>query len=257
MKRNATQISRYVNLFKNVRNWRSHFAIKLGIETQETVILELRNTISIEVPVAMYHLFKEIVLDDCYLRGLDGFRSERPFIIDVGANIGFFSLYAASVYPNARIIAYEPMPPNFTLLEKNFWRNESADLTSVNKAVGSVSGTLRLHYHLNRQYPTAPSLFKTNDASLTIDVESNTLEEVLEQWNPGRVDLLKLDCEGAEFGILYESPYQCFEHIDKIAMEVHPRDTGTENTRAVEQHLQSLGYSTATGGRALLWAWRA
>ncbi|MBX2800075.1 MAG: FkbM family methyltransferase, partial [Myxococcales bacterium] len=63
-------------------------------------------------------LLQEIILDDVYgIRGLDHGRVQ--YVLDVGANIGFFAVMARMLYPRAKIIAVEPIPATLDILRQN------------------------------------------------------------------------------------------------------------------------------------------
>ncbi len=255
MRKSANQFLRYRNLFRYVENWWVHFQIKLGgRKTFYTV--NGPNEISYKVPRQMYHLFKEIVLDDCYLRGLPKITNNNPVIIDIGANIGFFSLFLKSRFPNAKVLAYEPMPPNFDYLKQHVESNSHAEIHLHNKAVSAKPGILTLHYHLKRPWPTAASMVPQDDATKTIDVTCETLEQIISDNGLEHINLLKLDCEGAEFEIVYQTPSTCFDQIQRIALEYHPNDQPGCNAANLKAHLESLGYQTLTGGKTMMWAWK-
>ena len=253
---NASQIYRYTNLFRYVRNWWLHFALKFGANKGGEVIFEGQNGISYRVPVEMYHLFKEIILDDCYLRGLPEFESENITILDIGANIGLFSLFMISRFPAARVYAYEPMPPNFDYLTENVERNRATGITLENKAVHKVIGKQTLHYHLKRPYPTAASLVLSESATKSIEVDCVTLAEIIESRGLEKLDLLKLDCEGSEFGIIYDTPAFYFDRISRMTLEYHENGDTRNNGADLEEYVRSLGYQTAVGGKSMMWAWK-
>ena len=253
---NATQILRYTNLFRYIRNWWLHFALKFGAYKGGEAKFDGRNGVNYRVPVEMYHLFKEIILDDCYLRGLPKFESKDITVLDIGANIGLFSLFMVSRFPAAKIYAYEPMPPNYEYLTESVKRIGATGIISENKAVNNVTGKQMLHYHLKRPYPTAASLVHSNGATKVVEVDCVRLEDIIENCELEKVDLLKLDCEGSEFGIIYETPTFYFDRISRIALEYHESRAARSNGQDLESYLQSLGYHTAVGGKTMMWAWK-
>ncbi len=68
--------------------------------------------------------------------------------------------------------------------------------------------------------------------------------------------MLKLDCEGSEFGIIYDTPAFYFDRIMKIALEYHENEGLRSNSVALEKYVRSLGYQTAIGGKSMMWAWK-
>jgi FkbM family methyltransferase len=118
---------------------------------------------------------------------------DRPLIVDCGANIGASSLWFATCFPRARIIAVEPETTNFSLLSRNA---EEANVRAIHGAVSGHSGTLQL---------VDPGLgsagFRVSDAGcefLGPEVRAYTLDELV-GWEPGMTPfILKIDIEGAE-----------------------------------------------------------
>ena len=116
-------------------------------------------------------------------------------VLDVGANIGYFTLlFARLVGPTGHVYAFEPEPRNFELLQRNITRNGYSNVTAVPKAVSRTSGSQRL-------YKSPDNLGDHRLAHGTagrdsIDVSVVALDELL----PGdaRVDFIKLDIQGAE-----------------------------------------------------------
>ena len=116
-------------------------------------------------------------------------------VLDVGANIGYFTLlFARLVGPTGHVHAFEPEPRNFELLQRNIARNGYTNVTAVPKAVSRTSGSQRL-------YKSPDNLGDHRLAHGTagrdsIDVSVVALDELL----PGdaRVDFIKLDIQGAE-----------------------------------------------------------
>ena len=91
-----------------------------------------------------YHLLKrEIFTQDLY-----HFETVQPapFIIDAGAHIGLSTLYFKMLYPSSRIIAIEPHPENFKILEKNIYENQIEGVTLVQAALSDRSGINKLFF---------------------------------------------------------------------------------------------------------------
>jgi FkbM family methyltransferase len=140
-------------------------------------------------------------------------------VVDVGANIGAFAIRAACRASSGRVIAIEPSSENYSLLEHNVRLNLLDNVLPLRAAVWferqrlvlNVSSSPHLHSVLS-----AP-----RDHVATEEVEVVTLPSLFATRKIGRCDLLKLDCEGAEYSILYNLPRECFERIDRIVMEYH------------------------------------
>jgi FkbM family methyltransferase len=251
---------KYINLIKHITNWPNYFYAKHINTNREAVVFKAKNNIVIEVPQGgIMPIFKEIFMEDLYeIDFLKTRLSTKPVIIDVGANVGFFSLFMASQFPKAKIVAFEPLPGNFKHLQKQFQRNSNKDLTALNKAVTGSKGSIMLHYNPEVNFTALASMHTTFDSSNThqVEVEAVSLPDIFSQYNLDQIDLLKLDCEGAEYDILYQCPTQYFGRIKQIAMETHAGKQPNENTQALGEYLKKNGYQLKTNSNHFIWAWR-
>jgi FkbM family methyltransferase len=117
-------------------------------------------------------------------------------VIDVGANIGYFTLLLARlVGEKGRVIAIEPDPENFALLQKNVAANGYRNVILMRNAVSNAPGTARLYRSLRSggQHSLAPAT-----ADSWVDVETVRLDDVAR----GAVAFIKIDVEGAEVAAL-------------------------------------------------------
>lgn len=171
----------------------------------------------------------------CVLRNSYGLRNKLPdvwTIVDVGANIGFFSLAARARYKGATIHAYEPNPRVYGILQAN---TAGFGIQVYPEAVGGCCGKAKL-------IDDGPS----NQARLLVAENGGNGLEVLQvdlgtvvRRAGGQIDLLKLDCEGAEWEILQPGP--AWQSIRNIRLEYHLYH-GESAQRAL-QMLTGFGYS--------------
>jgi FkbM family methyltransferase len=248
---------RYLNLVKNLSNWRLYLAVKFGMTADDPLRFVTRRGIHIEVPRRLVQTFKEIFMDECYMAGMGRIVPENPTILDIGANAGYFSLFALSRFPGARVFAFEPLPANFRQLERQRLLNGKEEFKCLQKAVAGEAGVLRLAYDAKDSFSTSATLFTTASGQLDeISVEAVTLHDIFVEFGIGQCDLLKMDCEGAEYGILYSSPPEDLARIGQIAMEVHSGPKDNENIDSLESFLRSNGFKTRRRPVGMLWAWR-
>lgn len=144
------------------------------------------------------------------------FAGERPTIIDGGANVGVGTIWWSARWPNAKILAYEPDPIIFETLKWNTRYHNN--VTLVQAAIGCEStGSIFLS-----EGSDAGRLGSQDDpVGEPIAVEVVHLSDILEPL--GRVDLLKLDIEGAETAVLAEA--EChLDVVERIFVEYHSLD---------------------------------
>ena len=145
-------------------------------------------------------------LDDEY--GLRRVQPEPKTIVDVGANIGLFALWARHLFPSARIIAYEPNPYVSPYLRRNV---AHADIEVIDAGVGALGG----HARIER---CGESRLARTTFCQRGPVQIKGFSEVVEHAG-GKIDLLKLDCEGAEWDIL--RAFGESTPVENIRMEYH------------------------------------
>jgi len=248
---------RYIRLFRNVSNWWLHFAVKLGLTKADPLLFKARNNIVVEVPRRILHEFKEIFKEASYTRGLELTVQERPVIIDIGANAGFFTFFAASQLPGAKIFSYEPMASNFKQLKRNQSLNPTARVWCFQKAVYGHSGNVALSSDPSDGLTTTASVFGHLDhLRKTVQVPCVTLKEIFDQHQLERCDLLKMDCEGAEYEILYNCPAAYLHRVDQMAIEVHGGIEDDHNITSLANYLESIYFNTRQRAEHMLWAWR-
>lgn len=144
-------------------------------------------------------------------------------IVDIGANIGAFTLFAAKMFPNKRIFAYEPEPDNRSCLESNVMMNRLIGRVSIRGiAVAGVRGTQTITQQQgnSRLDSTPQDVSQSSQSAARINCESVTLEDVLADNFIDECSLLKLDAEGSEFDIL-NAPPRVLRKFERLAMETH------------------------------------
>lgn len=155
---------------------------------------------------------------------------EGDTVVDVGANIGYFSLIAArAVGARGRVYAFEPDPGNFALLKKNITVNNFDNTTPLQMAVSDRTGGALLFQ--SDDYMWDHRIFDPGEARKTIPVDAVALDDYF-RGIKGRIDLIKMDIQGAE-GYALRGMRRLFEKNKKLVLvtEFDPsllRQTGIE-----------------------------
>lgn len=163
-------------------------------------------------------------------------------IVDIGGGIGEFTLFAAHNHPTNTVIAFEPYTGSFDLLAANLELNGVKNVKAFEEAVWSENGRLRLDLT-----PGEPSQFISGAAEGTLNdsgqtmIPAITLSEVFAKMNLDHCDLLKLDCEGAEFPILFSVSDELLGKIERIILEYHD-DASDYNHQDLANYLSERGY---------------
>lgn len=141
-------------------------------------------------------------------------------ILDIGGNIGITSLYFANRYPSAKIIVFEPVPSNFSVLSKNV--TPYSNITALPIALGKEQGVLEMYCSDDPINNGGYSFFETGcDVGRKVSVEVKEINGVLSDHNIKNIDLIKIDTEGAEYDILTSLDENILSSVKWIIGELH------------------------------------
>jgi FkbM family methyltransferase len=174
---------------------------------------------------------------------LAGFAPEPgDVVIDVGANIGVFSLWAARLIGSeGRLLAIEPTPAAFGNLSQALASTGQAH-RAVACACSATAGTLTLHYPPGRL--SVASVEPRTDRTLHVDVPSRPLADVAREAGISRVDFLKIDVEGLELEVL-QGAAELLSSVERLAMEVDAAKLAAVESLLADHGLERV--ATVTG----------
>lgn len=147
------------------------------------------------------------------------FKISPKFIVDAGANIGMATLYFAAQYPEANIIAIEPEPSNFKILRQNC--AGLANVTLLEAALWPIEQPVGIANPQVEKFAFAVAAAGVGSAAGGI--KTINVPELLKKTAGGRIDLLKLDIEGAEWELFSINPESWLDKVQVIAIELHDR----------------------------------
>lgn len=167
--------------------------------------------------------------------------SEGEIVIDIGGNVGMFSIFLAKKFPFLKIYAFEPVFENWKNFKRNLVLNDisNKNIKLYNLAVTSHGDFVKLTTNLKNS--GASSMVDELNANYnphaikTETVKSITLDEIMDKYEIKKCRLLKIDCEGAEFEILYNS--KRLKDIEYIVGETHSFDNKNNNRQALIKYL--------------------
>jgi FkbM family methyltransferase len=147
---------------------------------------------------------------------------KKATIVDIGAHYGYFSIFAHNNLDAAStIIAIEPNGNNYAHLEKNIRDSKIENVKCCNFAIGDVDGMHRLYRGLNPNHSIVDSYLLGNKSADFETVEVKTLSNLISEFDLRTIDFLKMDCEGAEYAIVDNTPPSVFDKIATISLEFH------------------------------------
>lgn len=151
-------------------------------------------------------------------------QSEKPVIIDAGANIGAASLWFSLTFPKAKIIAVEPDIGNFNVLSSNC--REVSNVIPLQAAIASAAGSLFLSDPGGGGWAYRTKKVESPESYV---VKAMTIEEIFEFSESGTPFLLKIDIEGAEAD-LFSRHSELFDKFPLIIIELHDWMLPSEGT---------------------------
>jgi len=183
--------------------------------------------------------------------------SSYDVVLDIGANVGMFTLYAAREAPNARIIAVEPFPETCRKLREHVETNQLNDrVTIVNCAVTGKAGdaTMDSAAGIPSQYRRihAPETAGVNAEHRGpagaqpdpdgVPVRTRTLGQILDQCGVGSADFVKMNIHGSEYDVLLGTDPEVLERCRTIAVQYHTLPTHKGGKQEIFDRLKGLGF---------------
>lgn len=172
--------------------------------------------------------YNEIFKDEIYKFKTD---SAAPFIIDCGANIGLSVIYFKFLYPNARIVAFEPDEEIFKVLEHNLETYQLENITVYPEAVWNCETELSFQ----PDGSVGGRLWDGGDAARRVKTAR------LKNFMNEKIDFLKIDIEGAEYEVLKDCE-DCLANVDYLFVEHHGMQDGEKTLTEILKILRNAGF---------------
>jgi FkbM family methyltransferase len=149
----------------------------------------LRNTIA---------LFDEIFMRNEYNLKLN---TSSPVIFDCGANLGFATIFFNWIYPKSKIFSFEPEPRTYALLKDNILKNKLSNVKIHNKALSLIDGKIAF-FSGDSPGSLGASINKNRGGNTQNYVDSIKLSNFIKNNDIQKIDLIKMDIEGAEIDVI-------------------------------------------------------
>lgn len=158
-------------------------------------------------------------------------RTEPGVIFDLGANVGFATLFLRRRHPHARIVAVEADPRTYERLQRNV--GGLPDVTLLHRAVAGADEPVRF-------YPSTESIgssmVERRSSLAPVEIPGSTIPSLMREAGVDRIDLMKMDIEGGEFEALRATP---MDDVAEIIVEVH-YDLGDGDEKLVRELLRGF-----------------
>lgn len=195
---------------------------------------------------------------------LVGYEYVRPLkegdnVVDIGAYTGDFTIFASrKVGPRGRVIAIEPDPNNARRLRNNL-KGELDNVTVLEAALWSAPGRMRFKF-AECGLQSGPTVVVNDSIRGKEDmVDVTTLDELIKGLKLPRVDVLKMDIEGAEIEVFKGCRKILTENSVFVCIASYHVVEGKTTSGVMEQQLKDLGYVAFTGfpGHTTTFGWRS
>ena len=172
---------------------------------------------------SFFHIRKntsdKFTIDEIWKHGVYNTEIKRgDIVIDLGANIGSFTIFAAKKSVNGKVLAFEPEYSNYQQLVKNVNLNKLTNTFCYRLGIAHKKCTLPLF--LSDINKGASSIYESSTKKIE-KINCVSLKSIFKLGNIKKIDLLKMDIEGAEYDILFSTPEYVFQRINSIILEFH------------------------------------
>lgn len=240
------RIRQDLKIIRLARNWQEILSAKLS--NRPFLTIRFRDGVVLNSPaeVTLNFLFQEIWIDEIYAPA--GYEIKaNDVVIDIGANIGVFALYAATRAKNVVVHAFEPFPRNAEHFERNLAYSKLQNVRFHNLAVADKTEQRVLHIDAEWIKHSLTDKTSQNSTDKGIIVNCISLDEAMASIE--QCDVLKLDCEGSEYEILYSSSPQTLSKLHKIVGEFHEIDNKEKNGKSLRTFLESNNFRIDVFGK--------
>jgi FkbM family methyltransferase len=190
--------------------------------------------------------FRQVFLEQQY-REIPQRASHANQILDLGANVGYSSIWLAMMYPQASIYAVEPLADNFARLQQQVRAAGLVDRIHPLEAAISLRDRREAFYQIGEGFHhTGGSLIADAQHQQVIgQVNCLSLPSILDCFGLSTVDVIKFDVEGIE-GKLFTDPPRAVHDIVSACQVVAIEPHGPENSRIVHDFFSSRGWRSST-----------
>ena len=248
------------------RNWPEIFADYAGLYRKKEMIVTVRDGTRYLIRSHRVTKTDFYVLNESWLYKLHAGMAQRfihpgATVIDIGAHIGAFTVYAARQAADVTVYSFEPDKDNFKALSENIKLNHlGGRVFPFNMAMAGKPGELTLWKSVTdtgQHTAFADRLTYENADHVSHTVPATTLKQFFDERKIASIDLMKIDCEGMEYDILYNLPPEYLKRIKAFSIEHHWAPGG--DYKELAAYLAGRGFAITYPDPefALIYAWRS
>lgn len=236
----SSRLPKYISKLGFIDGCKLYIAVKNQKETC-IQLSALKHKVWFRGIFSDYAIFEQIFIEHQYHLPLE---IKATTIFDLGANVGYASVYFANKFPNAKIFALEPETNNYTVAQKN--TANYPNITLVKGAVWNESEDVNL---VDSGFGEAAYMVEKGLGNNV--VRGYTIDEIMKLMNITTIDILKIDIEGAEKEIFETNFENWITNTKVIIVETHDRyKKGT--SKAVFNTIGKYDFSLELRGESLV-----
>jgi FkbM family methyltransferase len=193
-------------------------------------------------PLADLFVLREVLVQETYRDVLPVLPQRGLRVVDIGANLGSFTIWLSQAAKVDEAFCFEPEPDSFRLLRFNLARNGCGFAQALENAVGGRSRTAQIT--LKEDSPGGTSIYSPapgGERPQGSAIQVVALSEWLRQ-TPGAFDLLKMDCEGSEWEIVRQTSPSDLARFHAVVAEVHADPEGLQPVEQFGALFESAGF---------------
>lgn len=177
---------------------------------------------------SLHYLFHEIFINKEYHFEPD---RKNPIIFDCGANMGMATLYFKWIFPYSSIIAFEPNPNSYALLENNIRENNLENVQIFNLGLSNEEGEIPFYLDVYNPGTLIGSIKRKRGGAGEISIETIKLSNFMAQHD--EIDLVKMDIEGAETEVVEDLVASgMIYRVKEFIIEYHHNISGEDSHMA-------------------------
>lgn len=203
-------------ILKNSTNYILKFVIPKETKTKEDVFLELDQSDPVAsgaIALGVYERYESELFRSKIKPGMT--------IIDIGANLGYYTAIASRLAgERGLVVGFEPEPNFFKLLSRNIRRNDMKNVTCFELAIAEKNGVADLY--LSNENKGHNSIIRSEELKTSVHVKTTTLDYFLASQRIPKVDIIKMDIEGAEVLALEGMKNTLIKHRPLLFLEFSP-----------------------------------
>lgn len=239
------KIKTALSIAQRIRNWPAAFHMRFFRQSSGLRVLNFRDGTNVVCRAGTqdWDVVHELFFQRTYQLAMDWIAAQKGdlHVVDLGGNIGLFSLLTAMTNASVRITAFEPGPPNARLFRMNCLANpdHGARIELNEYAVGGLSGTAKWFFDPGN--PGGSSLFGGEGKGTPLEVKMTAFADVLAPLKGRRV-FVKMDIEGSEFDVLRHTSDEVLKSVAAYSLELHDDPEGKMSHDEYMQRFRALGF---------------